>query len=357
MGLNPDLPAAEPTLDELAAFALDAVDPSEARSIEAHLAADDGAATAERSLRRAAGEFGAVASVAVETAPPPTLRARVLAAARDRRTPVAGGEATPVEMHRIELARALTLLRGLDPDMWTRPVDPPEFRGWTVHDVVVHLLANESLLASALGLDLPSTPELETTNERRTRSTQIRHRDLPPGAALDELEAAAAAIDTHVSSLSEEDLDRTVPYWGLPLTIGRALSVRAFETWTHADDVRRAAGLAEVPPPGPSLSAMCRAAVGLVPDMLRARGIDQPGRLVRFRLTGPGGGTWDVALDGGGARVPGTVTPDTELILDTVDLCRAVSDRQPAGGLRFESRGDDRLAGQIVGAIPALAVL
>jgi uncharacterized protein (TIGR03083 family) len=358
MGMNPDLPASpEPTFDDLAAYALDAVDPDQARSIEAHLAVDRAAAAAERSLRAAAGEFGASGGAAVESGPPPDLRGRVLATARARRRPHHTEDATPVEMHRIELSRVLTLLRRIDPGVWTRPVDPPEFRGRTVHDVAAHLVANESLLAAALGVGVPSVPEVETTNEPRTRRTQARHRDLAPAAAVDELEAAADAVDTHVSSLTADGLDRTIDFWGRSMNIRRALFVRAFETWTHADDVRRAAGLAEVPPPTPTLHAMCRAAVGLVPDMLRARGIDRPGRLVRFHLTGPGADSWDVALDGGGPRVPGPSAPDAELMLDTVAFCRAVSDRLPAGGLSFTSAGDDELAGEIVTAIPALAVL
>src|SRR4051794_41097807 len=102
-----------PSIDELAAFALDAVDGDERRTIADLLDIDPRAAATERSLRRAAGELGAAGTVAVDTPPPSPLRARVLAAAHARRAPTAPRGITPVEMHRIELSRAITLLRTL----------------------------------------------------------------------------------------------------------------------------------------------------------------------------------------------------------------------------------------------------
>jgi hypothetical protein len=112
-----------------------------------------------------------------------------------------------------------------------------------------------------------------------------------------------------------------------------------------------------VPPPAPTLHLLCRAAVSLVPRMLRARDIEPPERLVRFHLDGAGGAVWDIALPDGLAQPAGDAAPDTELFLDTVALCRAVSARLPAGGLPYSSRGDAELAAQIIGSVPALAVV
>ena len=132
--------------DDLAAYALDAHDTEDAATIAAHLDASPDAARREQDLRSAAGEFAA--AVVSDVTPPLPLRSRVLAEARRRRPPtavVAG--ASPTEVHRVEVARSILLLRDLTDDDWVRPVDPPELAGWTVHDVVVHVAANESLLA------------------------------------------------------------------------------------------------------------------------------------------------------------------------------------------------------------------
>jgi uncharacterized protein (TIGR03083 family) len=148
-----------------------------------------------------------------------------------------------------------------------------------------------------------------------------------------------------------------VDYWGRTTTVGGTLVARAFETWTHGDDVRRATGRPESPPPPATLFALCRAAVGLVPRMLLTRGIEAPEALVRFRLSGPGAQDWDLALPAGVPGPAGDEPADVELALDTVALCRAVSNRVPAGGLAHTWRGDAGLAGLIVEAVPALAVL
>jgi uncharacterized protein (TIGR03083 family) len=359
MGMTSDatLPPDRPTVDDLAAFALDATEGDEQIAIGRHLEADADAAAVEQTLRSAAGELGAAGAIAVETPPPPALRARVLTAAVARRAPAAAGSFTPVEMHRSELARALYTLRRLAAHHWTLPLDPPELAGWTVHDAVIHLAANEALLAQVLGAGLPWVPERDTANETRTSQAHARLRDRPPVDALDELEAAAAVVDAHVSALSTEELNRTVEFWGRPTSIVGTLYTRAFETWTHGDDIRRAIGVPEVPPPAPTMHLLCRAAVSLVPRLLRARGIEAPPRLVRFHLTGFGAETWDVTLPDGLARAAGDEPPDTEISVAAVALCRGVAARIPDDGLPYTSTGDTALAAQIIDSVPALAVI
>jgi uncharacterized protein (TIGR03083 family) len=314
-------------------------------------------AATEQALRTAAGELGVAGLVDVETAPPPALRARVLAAARARRAPAGRTELSAVELHRIELSRSITALRHLTTDRWDHRLDPPELAGWTVHDAVVHLAANEALLAQALGVALPAVPETETANEPRTALAIARLRGQPPARALDELEEAAATVDAHVSGLSPDQLAGTVEFWGQTMSLARNLYARTFETWTHTDDVRRAVGAPEAPPPPPVMHQLCRAAVAVVPHLLRARGVEPPARLVRFHLDGPGGAVWDLALPHGVVGPAGDAEPDAELSIGTVDLCRGISARVPRGGLPYTSRGDTALAERIIESLPALAAV
>jgi uncharacterized protein (TIGR03083 family) len=343
--------------DDLAAYALDAHDADDVAVIAAHLELSPDAVRWEQDLRAAAGEFAA--AVVEEVAPDRSLRSQVLAEARRRRVPaavVAG--ASPIDVHRVELARAILLLRDLTVDDWTRPVDPPELAGWTVHDVVVHLVANESLLADELGVPVAGVCETATTNEARTAQARARHADRPPSHAVAELEAAAEAVDASVAARGEARIDEPIQWWGRRSTVRAALLVRAFETWTHADDIRRAIGAGAVVPPPASLLTMAHAACGYVPVMLAARGAHHPGRFVRFRFTDLGGAAWDVDLAAiGGVRPAGDDAVDTEIVAEAAAVCRCISARVHPRQLSYQSLGDQLLAGEVIDALPALAVL
>jgi uncharacterized protein (TIGR03083 family) len=357
MGMNEESPKTPVSPDDVAAYAIDAHEAENADGIAAHLDATPDAVRWEQALRSAAGEFAA--AVVDEVPPAPDLRSRVLAEARGRREPaavVAGS--SPIDVHRVELARAIMLLRDLAVDDWTQPVDPPELAGWTVHDVVVHLMANESLLARQLGVPVPGIPESATDNVERTTQARARHAGRPPGHAVAELEAAAEAADAEVKRRGEARLGEPIDWWGGRAATGIALLVRAFETWTHADDVRRAIGAAMVDPPLASLLTMAHAACGFVPSMLAARGAHHPGRLVRFRFTDLGCAAWDVDLGSVGAvRPAGDYAVDAEIITEAAATCRGVSARIDPRRLAYEVVGDEQLAREVVDALPALAVL
>ncbi len=355
--MNDDSPNVPVSPDDLAAYALDAHDADDAAAIAAHLDASPDDGRREQDLRSAAGEFAA--AVVTEVTPAPGLRSRVLAEARRRREPavvIAGS--SPIDVHRVELGRAILLLRDLTIDDWTRPVDPPELDGWTVHDVVVHLAANETLLAHQLGVPLPGIPETATDNEGRTAQAHARHAGRPPALAVAELEAAAEATSAEVAARGEARLDEPINWWGGRSPARIAVLVRAFETWTHADDVRRAIGASMVVPPPASLLTMAHAACGLVPRTLAVRGGLRPGRLVRFRFTDLGDAGWDVDLGAvGGVRPAGDDAVDAEIVTEAVAVCRGISARLDPRDLIFDVVGDERLARDVIDALPALAVI
>jgi uncharacterized protein (TIGR03083 family) len=363
MGMNDDIPPIpDDELDDLAVYALDAHDPDDETAIELHLLSTPRSAGWEAVLRDAAGEYAAAAVDEVE--PPPDLRDRILSRALEARPAGQPVDPTglddlpsPVELHRIEQQRALLYLQGLRPDDWQRPVDPPEFAGWTVHDFVAHLAANATLLAATLAVPVPGVPETEDGLEARTAATQARHRTLAPSVAVAEIDAAARAVDGAVAGLDETGLDEQISWLGVPMEIGWVLTQRAFETWTHIDDIRRALGDEMRPPPTGSLRAMTRAACGLIPLMLAVRGEDRSGETVRVGFTDLSD-AWDVDLgDFGGPLPVGDDPVDAELTLGAVDLCRGLGARIPDGGLAYTVTGDADLAHAIVEAVPALATL
>ena len=88
-------------------------------------------------------------------------------------------------------------------------------------------------------------------DDRRQRGPHgpgaARHAGRSPALAVAELEASAEAADRAVSQRGEARLDEPIEWWGGHAATGVVLLIRAFETWTHADDVRRAIGTAMVP--------------------------------------------------------------------------------------------------------------
>src|SRR5262245_58452325 len=257
MGMNTDM-APEPE-DDLSLYVLGATIADDEPAIEARILTDPAAARAEQRLRNVVTE---VATAVPTTAPPSALRDRVLATALSRRP---GSEIIPAsapELHAIELERTIMLLRKLNDEDWGRLLDPPELRGWTIHDLAAHISSNESLLAANLGNPVAGVPETETTNEERTASTLARHRAMTPAETIAELEAAVAAVDAAVRDLDADELARDIDWWGLPTSIRTSLIIRAFETWTHADDIRHVVGLPQLSPPAPSLNTMGRNAAG-----------------------------------------------------------------------------------------------
>ena len=137
-----------------------------------------------------------------------------------------------------------------------------------------------------------------------------------------------------------------------------ALLVRSFETWIHADDIRRAIGAGMVIPPPASLLTMAHMACGLVPTMLAARGASPGTRRVRFRFADLGDAAWDVALGAVvGVRPAGDDIVDAEIVADAVSVCRTIGARVDPRQLRYHAVGDEQLAREIVDALPSLAVL
>ena len=207
-------------------------------------------------------------------------------------------------------------------------------------------------------MPVPGVPETATDNEGRTAQARARHAGRTPAHAVAELEAAAAAVDTEVTVRGEARLGEPLDWWGLRTTIGVAVLVRAFETWTHADDIRRAVGAGVIDPPPASLLTMSHTACGLVPMMLAARGTSRPGRLVRFRFTDLGDAAFDVDLDAiGGIRPGGDDAVDVEIVAAAAATCRVISARLDPDQLRYAATGDEQLAREVVDALPALAVL
>ena len=141
-----------------------------------------------------------------------------------------------------------------------------------------------------------------------------------------------------------------VTVWGIPLPLSALLVARAFELWTHENDIRRAAARPASVPDAPTLRLMTELATTMLPFGAAMTGLQGPINL-RLVLTGPGGGTWDVAI-GGDAPEPAALA----IVTDVVDFCRLAANRIDPADLDLHVTGDQGRASGVLLAAAALAL-
>lgn len=328
-------------LDELlGAYALDAVEPDEAAAVDEYVERVPHAADELARLRNAATAIGATEALA----PPPELFDNVLTAARVRR-PTHTDDDPFLAAYLSETARYDALLDTLPDDAF----DVLTFNGLTVQELVIHLAAMESAVAAAIGR--ATGPDVaDDSIERRTAAFVERFRDRPRREARMLWRASVNAV-----ALWAEDASagKRVRVFGLPFPREAILVSRSFETWTHADDIRRAVGQTLSPPPPTVLHRMADLSVMSMAASLEMTERAHRGKTARVVLTGDGGGDWLIPLGFSEA----SATPDVVLTADVVAWCRCASERLAPDALPREVEGDPDLADDLVAASSAFATL
>jgi uncharacterized protein (TIGR03083 family) len=227
-------------------------------------------------------------------------------------------------------------------------LDAVTTNGLTAHDLVVHMAAQESLLAQNLGV--PTLPDLDDEQiESRTYALLPRFadRDLD-----DALQLWRESVEAN-RAWAVANPDRTAVWRGLGLTRDDTLLVRSFESWIHTDDLRLAGGQPLSPPDARHLALMSDLASRILPLALAVSGRSHADKTARLVLTGPGGGDWLVPMGDGEAAA----VPDVTVTADVVEWCRLVGDRIDPSGFRHAIQGDTELGRDLVAAAPALATL
>jgi uncharacterized protein (TIGR03083 family) len=206
-----------------------------------------------------------------------------------------------------------------------------------VEDDVQRALAGEADVACADHIASTQTAALEQAG-RSTEDTRRQWRD---------------AVDRTLADVEGADLDAVVPVHGMRLPLGSLLVVRAFELWTHENDIRSVVGLARSVPDPATLRLMTDLAVRLLPYGV-ARATEQMTPIdVRVVLTGDGGGTWSVAL---GERTAAQAVPELGVVADAVGFCRLVANRIAPDELGAHLTGSVAHAGTVLAGAAALAL-
>jgi uncharacterized protein (TIGR03083 family) len=277
---------------------------------------------------------------------PADVRERVLAASLAARPGGASVSAAPAISAAEAFSRAadslLRLLAELDDAQWHTTT----LRDLDVQELVGHLIGVEHDVRRALQGDA------DVADADHVPSTQpgvLAQRGLPTSQTWG---AMREAVDDTLDLVrATRDDGAVLSMHGMRLSCRDLLVVRAFELWTHENDVRRALSLPASAPDPSTLALMTELAVRLLPHAARATRAMQEKVELRLVLTGPGGGTWDVALGkpaGDGAELL--------MVADAVDFCRVVAARLDPADLDVHVTGGRDHAEQALAAAASLAL-
>jgi len=277
---------------------------------------------------------------------PEGLRNRVLAASRRARSagrPVPDvPKISPLEAFSRAADALYGMLCALDDEDWRCTV----LRGLDVQQLIGHLTGVEEDMRRCLSGD-PAVAQADHIDSTQPWAT--RQAGQPPASTRAGWRAAA---DRGLALAREHgDLNAEVALHGMRLTLGALLIVRAFELWTHDNDIRRATGLPPAVPDASTLRLMTGLAARLLPHGAARAGLREPTR-VHLVLTGPGGGTWDVVIGDEDRPAPASVG----IVTGAVGFCRLVANRATPGELDLNITGDAGRAAKILAAASALAL-
>ena len=244
------------------------------------------------------------------------------------------------------------LLTGLSEDEWHTPTPLP---GWSVHNVVAHIIGTESMLH---GLSTPDSDiDVSTLDHVRNdvgvaNECWVRHLGAQSGAALhDRFRSLPADRRKRLTEMSVEDWNAPTATPVGPESFGRFMRVRLFDCWMHEQDIRdgldRPSSDAELRESQARLAVdEIAATMGYVVGKL---GKAPDGSRVAVELTGPLARTIRVAVDGRAQFVDGFNGSDatSTIKVDGLLFTRLAGGRcDKSAGVQFG--GDTEVGARIV---------
>jgi uncharacterized protein (TIGR03083 family) len=234
---------------------------------------------------------------------------------------------------------------------WQTPTDLP---GWTVRDLLSHMIGTESMLLGR------TSPTVDVTGLAHVRNDMGRfneawveyRRGSPIEDVLAEFRSVIDARRAALAAMTQADFDAESWTPTGQATYARFMQIRVFDCWMHEQDAREALhrpGAQEGAPARQSLDEIVNALGFIVGKRAGA----PEGSSVRIVLTGPLPRTVDVAVSGRARVVDGLDgEPTVTLTTDSALFCRLAGGRTDpgaelaAGRVRLEGDPElgDRLA-------------
>jgi uncharacterized protein (TIGR03083 family) len=245
------------------------------------------------------------------------------------------------------------LLTGLSEEQWQTPTPLP---GWTVHNVVAHIIGTESVLH---GISTPDADiDVSTLDHVRNdvgvaNECWIRHLSAESGADLHQ------RFRTLTTDRRKRLSDMAIDDWNAPTLTpvgpdgsGRFMRVRVFDCWMHEHDIRDALDqpASEADLVGPAARLTLDEMVTSMGYVVGKLGKAPDGSRVAIELTGPLARTIRVAVDGRAKLVDnfGGQEPTATIRVDGVLFTRLAGGRAEPGAGGVELGGDQEVASRIV---------
>jgi uncharacterized protein (TIGR03083 family) len=288
---------------------------------------------------------------AVSAEPPTDLRRSVLAAALTRRRPgrpVRSPEPVlPADAFGRSIDELWSLLTSLGDTEWDLVAHEEHGR---VRDLVAHLVGVERLNLRWLDPtdDVPHLPD-------HVASTRPVVESLADAAPVDVARAWRESALELLEAASTHDATDQALFHDITVSVDGLLTMRTFELWAHGMDIAHATGRQLPQLDDARLLLMSSRLMGALPGALAYRGVSAAGRTMRFVLTGPAGGCYDIGLGAGASAPPPDYEPDATIVAEVVDLCLVAAARLDHGALVHTREGDPDLADLVLANVDAFA--
>lgn len=263
-----------------------------------------------------------------------------------------------VDIWQLALESVADLTDNLTDEEWRAATPCP---GWSVADIVAHLIDVEQFMAGSPrpdhAPDWTSLPHAAGDFGRFTELGVDYRRGRPRDQVLDELRQTIAARRRELDAVPEGQ--QVTGILGTPTTIDRLLRIRIFDAWVHQQDIRTALGLDGAWDTAPAIVAFQQMAKA-VPVVWSRTVKASPGQVVHVSVTGPGLAAEiyaDVDDTGRGRRCAPVAEPAVSLTVSWPDFMRIANGRvavdDPALRSRLALTGDPVLAESL---LPALSI-
>lgn len=187
----------------------------------------------------------------------------------------------------------------------TAELDEPDWHlgtacpGWTVADIVAHVIGTEHMLAGAQvpDVEIGDAPHVRNPIGEFNERWIVARRGTPPAELWAELESIVASRRSLLAAMEDHEWDAEAWTPAGPDTYGRFMRIRVFDTWMHDQDIRHATGRPETAE-GPAFEASLDEVTAVMPYVIGKLGGAPDGTRLELHIEGPAPRTVAVAVDG-----------------------------------------------------------
>jgi len=238
------------------------------------------------------------------------------------------------------------LLSGLGDEQWQTPTALP---GWTVHDVVAHIIGTEMMLSGVPTPEAGERPDYVHNDIGALNEAWVEHlRPESPASMMAKFREITTRRKAALSAMPLEEWNTVTFTPAGPDSYGRFMRVRVFDCWMHEHDIRDAVGrnAGDAALTGPDTRLALDEMTSSMGFVVAKKGRAPEGSRVLLDLTGPVSRQIRVAVEGRAALVEdfGGQEPTVTIAVDGLQFSRLAGGRpliaDRSGEIRYGGDAD-----------------